>query len=105
MFLWGATLIQADQTALHGEIGRRVAVFCKSAMMLVHKWMCLGLRSRAALFPGSSWWVIGEEGLPRHGSRGPSLNVFKSCRFGLVNKAIIGHFIASIFLSDRLFEG
>ena len=74
-------------------------------MMLVHKWMRLGLRSRAALFPGSSWWVIGEEGLPRHGSLGPSLNVFKSCRFGLANKAIIGHLIAKILLSDRLFEG
>lgn len=52
MFLWGATLIHVDQTALHGEIGRRVAGFCKSAMMLVHKWMRLGLGSRPSLFPG-----------------------------------------------------
>jgi hypothetical protein len=51
MFLWGATLIQADQTALHGEIGRRVAVFCKSAMMLVHKWMRLRQGSRPDLYP------------------------------------------------------
>jgi len=41
-----------EQNALHQEIGRRNAGFCKSAMMLVHKWMRLGLGSRPSVFTG-----------------------------------------------------